>query len=120
MGHTAFSCSVFILQFLESVREEWPATVTFGVTAFKQEARAAHCSFKALELLETFCSSPLPVAPLQEAGFVHSPRPDAAPVPTRTRTAGSVPLRRARSGSRPGGGQRDARSARSLPPRPGK
>lgn len=47
----------------------------------KQEARAWRCPFKALDLPEAFCASPLPVAPLREAGFVHSLRPDAAPVP---------------------------------------
>ncbi|KAL0606575.1 hypothetical protein AAY473_023176 [Plecturocebus cupreus] len=45
-----------------------------GIKAFKREARARCCSFKALGLPEAFWPQPLPVALLREAGFVRSPR----------------------------------------------
>lgn len=77
-GTVALGGSVFIFQFLESAGEERPAPATFGVKAFKQKAYTAYCPFKALAPPDALCPLPLPVAPLREAGFVLSPRPDAA------------------------------------------
>lgn len=87
----ALFCSVFTLQCLESAGEERPAPATFGVNAFKQEARASRCPFKALDLPEAVCPSPLPVAPLRKAGFVHLPRPNAAPVRRARARARALP-----------------------------
>ncbi|XP_045878414.1 WD repeat-containing protein 5 isoform X2 [Meles meles] len=107
------------LPFLESAREG-PTPADAEVTALQRKAHAASRPFKALGPPEAFCPSSLPVVPLREAGFVRSPRPAAAPPLAHAHAhcrRPPAPPRRARPGSRPGGGDATPR-APAPPPRP--